>query len=190
MTDVGAGGSLLLRRAFAWAMAAIFALAVAARLLPVVGGGGLGGLGNLDDGVHFAAALGFVHGLMPYRDFLLLHPPGIVVLLSPFALLASALGDATAMQLARLAWMALGGANAVLTGIVLHPHGRAAAILGALFYALFFPAIYSEHTVHLEAPATTALLGSLALIRAFSRDASVPCGQCCWRVRWVGYRRR
>jgi hypothetical protein len=155
-------------------MAAIFALAVTARLVPVLHGGGLGGLGNYDDGVHFAAAIGFTHGLMPYRNFLLLQPPGIVVLLSPFAMLASVLGDATGMKLARLAWMTLGGANALLTGVVLRPLGRAAAILGALFYALYYPAIYSEHTVLLEAPATTVLLVSLAILRPFIRDASLP----------------
>jgi alpha-1,2-mannosyltransferase len=137
-------------------------------------GGGLGGLGNYDDGVHFSAAIGLTHGLLPYRDFLLLHPPGIVVLLSPFAMLASVLGDADSMKIARVAWMTLGGANAVLAGVVLRPLGRAAAILGALFYALFYPAIHSEHTVLLEAPATTVLLGSLALLRSFDPDASVP----------------
>ena len=30
------------------------------------------------------------NGVLPYRDFLLLHPPGIAVLLSPFALIAGA----------------------------------------------------------------------------------------------------
>jgi alpha-1,2-mannosyltransferase len=172
------GGALLLlpQRGFAFAMVAIFALAVAARLVPVLHGGGLGGLGNYDDGVHFSAATGLVHGLFPYRDFLLLHPPGIVVLLSPFAMVGSVLGDATGMKMARVAWMTLGGANAILTGVVLRPLGRAAALLGALFYALFFPAIYSEHTLLLEAPATTALLGSLVLLRALDRDASVSMG--------------
>jgi alpha-1,2-mannosyltransferase len=154
-------------------MAAIFGLAVAARLIPVMHGGGIGGLGNYDDGVNFSAAIGLIHGLFPYRDFLLLHPPGIAVLLSPFAVVGSVLGDATGMKAARLAWMALGGANAVLTGVVLRPLGRAAAVLGAVFYAVFFPAIYSEHTLLLEAPATTALLGSLALLRSFDRGASV-----------------
>lgn len=174
VTDVTARPLLWLQgRAFALAMCAIFGLAVAARLVPVLQGGGIGGLGNYDDGVNFSAAIGLIHGLLPYRDFLLLHPPGIAVLLSPFAMLGSVLGDATVMKVARLAWMALGGANAVLAGVVLRPLGRVAAVLGALFYSLFFPAIYSEHTLLLEAPATTALLGSLALLRSLDRYASL-----------------
>ena len=58
------------------------------RLLPVLHGGGLYGRGNYDDGVYYAAAAGLVHGLLPYRDVLLLHPPGIVLALAPFAALA------------------------------------------------------------------------------------------------------
>ena len=43
------------------------------------------GLGNYDDGVYYSAATALVHGQLPYRDFLLLQPPGIAVLLAPFA---------------------------------------------------------------------------------------------------------
>jgi hypothetical protein len=38
---------------------------------------GLTGFTNYDDGVNFGGALGLVHGELPYRDFLWLHPPGI-----------------------------------------------------------------------------------------------------------------
>lgn len=67
------------RSARTWTFAAgvvgIFILAFSVRLLGNLRGAGLYGLGNYDDGVHFAAALGLINGLMPYRDFLLLHPP-------------------------------------------------------------------------------------------------------------------
>ncbi len=33
-----------------------------------------------DDGVYLGAAIRFVNGVLPYRDFALLHPPGIVLL--------------------------------------------------------------------------------------------------------------
>ena len=83
-----------------WATA-IFAVAFTARLLPVVRGGGLTGIIDYDDGVHFAAAIGLVHGQLPYRDFLLLHPPGIVLVLSPFAGLALVIGEPMAFGGAR-----------------------------------------------------------------------------------------
>lgn len=144
--------------------AVIGCLAFFTRLMVTVRGGGLYGLGNYDDGVYFAAAVGLVHGRLPYRDFLLLHPPGVVVALSPFAALADLIGDPTAFAIARLAWMVLGAINAVMVFKLLRPVGLSAAVAGGLFYAVFYPAVYSEHTSLLEGLSTTALLVSLALI--------------------------
>ena len=158
------------RGVVALAAVAVVALAVAARLLPVLRGGGLHGLANYDDGVHYAAAAALVHGELPYRDFLLLHPPGIVVLLAPFAALGLLVGDADGFATARLAWMVLGGLNALLVGAVLRGLGPVAALVGALGYAVFFPAVYSEHTVLLEAPGTTGLLLSLLLLRVLDEE--------------------
>ena len=36
-----------------------------------------------DDGVYLGAALHLVNGVLPYRDFVLLHPPGITLLMTP-----------------------------------------------------------------------------------------------------------
>lgn len=165
------------------AAVAVFALAVAVRLLPVLQGGGLHGMANYDDGVHYAAAVGLVHGELPYRDFLLLHPPGIVVLLAPVAALGRLIGDPDAFAVARLGWMAMGGLNALLVGAVLRRLGAVAALVGALGYAVFFPAVYSSHTVLLEPPATTGLLLSLLLVRAV--DAELPQGGR-WRLLLAG----
>ncbi|MCW2811280.1 MAG: hypothetical protein JWP61_1738 [Friedmanniella sp.] len=156
-----------LRRAPAVLVAlGILLVAATARAFPVLAGGGLFGLGNYDDGVHYAAAVAFTSGELPYRDFLLLHPPGIVLLLTPAALLGAVLGDPTGMAVARVGWWVLGGVNAVLVARIVLPFGRAAALVGGLGYALFFPAVYSEHTALLEPPATTCLLVSLLLVRA------------------------
>ena len=147
-------------------LAVVFCVALAARLIPLLRGGGLHAMGNYDDGVHYAAAMGLVHGLLPYRDFLLLHPPGVPLLLVPFAWLAEVLGEPDAMVMARLCWMAIGGLNAVLCGLVLLPLGRLAAVLTGLMYAVHFGAVYVEHTVLLEPPATTVLLLALVITRA------------------------
>ncbi|GAA1435630.1 hypothetical protein GCM10009616_33190 [Microlunatus lacustris] len=162
---------------------AVFALALAVRLHPVLQGGGLHGMANYDDGVHYAAAVGLVHGQLPYRDFLLLHPPGIVVLLAPVAALGRLVGDPDAFALARLGWMAMSGLNALLVGAVLWRLGAVAALVGAVGYAVFFPAVYSSHTVLLEPPGTTGLLLSLLLVRAV--DAELPRGGR-WRLLLAG----
>ena len=147
-------------------LALVFSTAFLARLVPLLNGGGLYAMGNYDDGVHYAVAMGLVHGLLPYRDFLFLHPPGIALLLAPFASLADLIDEPQAMLVARLCWIALGGVNAVLCALVLAPLGRLAAVLTGLMYALFFGAIYAEHTVLLEPPATAVLLLALVITRA------------------------
>ena len=93
-------------------------LAFAARLLPTLHGGGLGGIDDYDEGVYFAGAQALIAGRFPYRDFVLLHPPGILLVLTPFAALARVLSDHVAFEIARLAFMALGSLNAVLTAAV------------------------------------------------------------------------
>lgn len=139
-------------------------VAFGTRLVPVLRGGGLFGLGNYDDGVYYAAAVGLAHGQLPYRDFLLLHPPGILLVLWPFALLGHLIGDPSAFALARLAFMSLGALNAVLIVAILRRAGLVAALVGGLTYAVLAPAVYIEHTTMLEVPASTCLLAALLII--------------------------
>src|SRR6185312_7300053 len=80
---------------------AIAVVAFLARLLPTLRGGGLLGMGVYDDGVHFTAAAALLAGRTPYADFVLLHPPGIVVALTPFALLGRLTSDPTGFAVAR-----------------------------------------------------------------------------------------
>ena len=103
---------------------------------------------------------------LPYRDFLLLHPPGIVLALLPFAELGRLIGDGYGLALAEVAWMALGAVNAVLVTRILRDRGLVPAAIGGLGYAVFFPAAYLDHYTSLETPATTCLLlGVLLLVR-------------------------
>ncbi len=158
-------GQVWPRRGYVIGLAAICLLAFSVRLTGIFRGGGLYGLGNYDDGVHFGAALGLVNGLVPYRDFLLLHPPGVVLALTPFAAVSWLVGEPHAMAAARLSWMALGAVNAVLCGLVIRPLGRIPALVTALFYALCIGAVYVEHTPLHESAATTVLLLALVIVR-------------------------
>ncbi len=163
-------------RAWLWAVA----IAVAAflfRLVPVLRGGGLFGFGNYDDGVYYASATGLIHGLLPYRDFVLLHPPAITVLLAPFAAVAQLTSDSYGFAAARVAWMLLGAANAVLIWKILRPIGPIAAAFGGFSYAVFYPAIYSDKSTLLEGPATTALLIAILLLQPLVHTDSLPHGK-------------
>src|SRR5215218_11189223 len=147
-----------------WAIA-IAAIAFVIRLVPVLRGGGLFGIGNYDDGVYYAAATGLAHGLLPYQDFLLLHPPGMPLLLTPFALAAQFTSDSSGFAAARVACMLLGAINAALIWKILKPIGAAAALFGGLSYAVFYPAVYSDKSTLLECPATTAVLIAILLLQ-------------------------
>ena len=142
-------------------------LAFAARLLPTLHGGGFGGIDDYDDGVYFAGAQALVAGRLPYRDFVLLHPPGILLVLGPLAALARVVSDHRAFELARLAFMALGSLNAVLTAAVARRSrlgGPVAAVVAGILYAVWPPAIEAESTPMLEPLNTLGLLVALLLL--------------------------
>lgn len=142
----------------------IAALAFLIRALPVIRGGGLDGHLGYDDGVYFGSAVALVHGVLPYRDFLLLHPPGIAVLLAPFASIGTVTDDATGFALARIAFMAVGAVNAVLVALLASHHGRRAGLLSGLLYAAWFAAARVERTTDLLGPQTTLMLLAALLV--------------------------
>lgn len=158
-------------------VAGVFAVTVAARLVPLLRGGGLRGYGSYDDSVYFAAALGWVHGRWPYRDFLLLQPPGLVVALSPFAALGHWFGDSGGLAVARLAWMLLGGLTAAGLVALLWRTSRSAAVVAGLFYALFWPASMVERVTDLEGPQNFLLVTALVLLQPFRPP------RASWRAR-------
>ena len=85
----------------------------------ILRGGGLTGILAYDDGVYYSAADGLLSGRLPYRDYLLLHPPGITLVLAPFAALGRLVGeDPVGLAAARLAFMLLGATSAVLVWAV------------------------------------------------------------------------
>ncbi len=130
----------------------VFAVALAARLTVLLRDGGLRGSNGYDAGVYFTAGDALIHGRVPYRDFVFLHPPGLPLALSPFALLTKVMSDESAFTVANLAFSVLGAVNAVLVMRVGRRLGlgRAAALIGALFYATWFGAVGAEYLTKLE----------------------------------------
>lgn len=122
---------------------------------------GLLSVGAYDDGVHYAAAANLLAGYLPYRDFVFLHPPGIVLLGTPFAALAHVVGDPVAFVGFRATGWLIGALDAVLVALVLRRFGWSAAISGGVLYALAFPAVYGERTALLEPSGEACLLLAL-----------------------------
>jgi alpha-1,2-mannosyltransferase len=161
-------GVAVLQSRWTWlgigAVVGLFAFAI--RLVPVLNGGGLRGFYNYDPAVYYAAAAGMANGLMPYRDFLLLHPPGVPLILLPFALIGRFSSDALGMEAARLAMMAMGSVTAVLITRILRQAGAIPALLGGLAYAVYWPAVYSERSTWLEGPGSFLTAVALWLLLA------------------------
>lgn len=122
-----------------------------------------------DDGVHFSAAVNLVHGNLPYREVLFLQPPGLLLAVAPFAVLANWVGDSSAFVDARVVFALIGGLNAALVALVLRRFGLAAMVVGGALYALSFAASYDERTVTLEVIGATGVLTSLVLLDVAER---------------------
>jgi alpha-1,2-mannosyltransferase len=124
------------------------------------------GISEYDDGAYLGAALRFVAGDLPYRDFTFVQPPGITLVLSPIALLAHLIGSDDALACARVATVVVAAVNALLCGLLVRYRGALAALVASCSLALYPAAIYAFHTLLLEPWLTFFCL--LALNLAFS----------------------
>lgn len=148
--------------------AVVFAVALVFRLGVILRKGGIHGIMGYDCGVYFAGADALLHGRLPYRDFTMVHPPGITLTVAPFAALTNVMTDWHAFVVATLAFCLIGATNAVLVVRVCLRLGIAprGAFVAGLFYAAWYGSISAEFQVKLEPLGNLLLLcGLLALLR-------------------------
>jgi alpha-1,2-mannosyltransferase len=77
-------------------------LAVGLRLYDLSRPDFLLGINEYDEGTDFGSAIRLVHGALPYRDFIMVHPPGITLLMFPVALATRVMGTDAGMAVARV----------------------------------------------------------------------------------------
>jgi tetratricopeptide (TPR) repeat protein len=117
-----------------------------------------------DDGVYLGAATRLVHGVLPYRDFDFLHPPGITILMAPDALLGRLIGTRDAMALARCLTALVTGLNAALAALAMRDRGKVAMAVAGGSLALFPLAVAADQSLLLEPYLVCfCLLGVIAL---------------------------
>jgi hypothetical protein len=121
------------------------------------------GMHGADDGIYLAPALRLIHGAVPYRDYVFVHPPGIVWLMTPLGVF----GDTRyAMAAARVLTALAAGANASLAAFLVRAYGRVAMLVAGLALALFPVAVSANHTLTLDPFLLLfCLLGALVLFR-------------------------
>ena len=155
-----------------WPEAVLFVVALLVRLIPEMFNGAVTGNYGYDPAVYYAAADSFLHGRMPYRDFILLHPPGIVLVETPFAWFGSLTSDRLGFAAVNGFFVVLSAVSAVLVTRVARRLGlpRVASLLAGAVYALYFGSLMAEYEARLEPLGCFLLLcGLLALLAAQER---------------------
>lgn len=168
--DGDAGAGIRGRRLDWLIVAVLFVLSIAVRLGVVHSSGGFEVLNGYDDGVYFAATNGLLHGLVPYRDFVLLHPPGIMVLGAGPVAVGHALGmsDVHTLVLVRALFVCLGGLNTALMFLAGRHLSRPAGVVAASLYAVWTPVVREERTMLLEPFVILGILAALVLVPPIS----------------------
>ena len=163
------------------------ALALALRLLLLSRPGYLLGVTEYDDGPYFGSAVMLVHGLLPYKTFILVQPPGITLLMVPSALLSKVTGTATAMATGRVLTTLASTAGVALAGLLVRHRGLVVVIVTCGIIAVYPDSVYTARTILVEPWLVLfCLLGALAL---FDRDRLTSSGKrLFWRRRGVRFR--
>jgi alpha-1,2-mannosyltransferase len=153
-------------------MAAVAALALVVRTVIELNSGGLSGMVGYDQGVYYSASEAVTWGLLPYRDFLFLHPPGVLVALAPVGLVGRLTRDSLGLELSRVLVVLVGSLNAALVAASARRLGWFAAAVAGTFYALWPPVAMAETQPRLEPFVSLGLLVALAVLA--SRSGRVP----------------
>ena len=126
-------------------------LAFGLRLYQLLRPGHLLDVGDYDNGADFGSAIRLVHGVLPYRDFVVVQPPGITLLMTPAALLSRLTGStAWAIGVGRILTTAAGAASVALGGLLVRHRGLLAAVLTCGIIAIYPGSVQAAHTVLLE----------------------------------------
>ena len=126
------------------------ALALFLRLWQLTKHGYLLGVTEYDDGVYFGSAVRLIHGAVPYKDFITVQPPGVMLLMTPVAALAGPLGTAKALAIGRILTACAGAGGVTLTGLLIRHRGALAVAVAGGFLAVYPDGVYAAHTVLIE----------------------------------------
>ena len=126
------------------------------------------GVNEYDDGPYFGSAVRLLNGALPYRDFLIVQPPGITLLMVPLALLSKVTGTAWGMAVGRILTSVAGAAAVALAGLLVRHRGAGATVIVCGISAVYPDSVQAAKTVLVEPwLALFCLIGALAV---FDRD--------------------
>jgi alpha-1,2-mannosyltransferase len=131
-------------------IAAATAVGLALRLWQLSRPGYLFGVTEYDDGPYFGSAVRLVDGALPYRDFILVQPPGITLLMVPAALAGKVAGTAWGMAAGRILTALASTAGITLAGLLARHRGALAALVACGVLAVYPDSVAAAHTVLVE----------------------------------------
>ena len=126
-------------------------LALALRLFLVTRPGFLtSGTVEYDDGVYLGAAMRLLHGAMPYKDYALVQPPGIIVIALPAGLIGSLTSQATGLAVARVLSVLASTACVPLAGRLVRHRGVITCAVTTGLLAVYPADVLAARTLLLE----------------------------------------
>ena len=125
-------------------------LGLGLRVFQLTRPGYLTGFTQYDDGVYIGNALRLVNGVIPYRDFAMVQPPGSMLLMVPAALGGKVFGSAWALAASRVLTVGADTANVVLAGLLVRHRGALAAGVASGLYAVYPAALNASQSLFLE----------------------------------------
>jgi len=131
-------------------MIAATVLALGVRLFTLSRPGFLTQSTEYDDGVYLGAAIRLTQGVMPYKDFAFVQPPGILLLMSPVALFARVTSTVAGLALARILTALASAACVPLAGNLVRFRGTLVTALTCFILAIYPADIATAHTLLLE----------------------------------------
>ncbi len=156
-------------------------LALVLRFYQLSRPGYLLGVNEYDDGPYFGSAVRLINGALPYRDFLIVQPPGITLLMLPAALLSKVTGTAWGMAVARILTSLAGAAAVALAGLLVRHRGVLATVIVCGISAVYPDSVQAAKTLLVEPWLVLfCLIGALAV---FDRDHLAHSGR---RIFWGG----
>jgi len=151
-----------------WAVSAVIImatlLAAGLRLYNLSRPGYLFGISEYDDGTDLGSAVRLVYGAVPYRDFIMVQPPGITLIMYPLALVTKSFSTDSAMAVARVITALASAAAVPLAGLLTRHRGLFAVLVSCGVLAIYPDSILAARTVLLEPWLVLfCLLGALAV---------------------------
>jgi hypothetical protein len=161
-------------------MLALTLLAFAIRIFTLTRSGYMTGVTEYDDGVYLGGAIRLLQGALPYHDFAFVQPPGILLLMTPVALLTKITTTTHAMAAARVLTVLASTACVPLAGSLVRYRGTLVTLVTCGILTVYPDDITTAHTLILEPWMNLLALTGVCLAFRRGRLASAR------RLLWAG----